>query len=495
MKRLLFFIFIALCFVACNDKEKSQSKEESHEILSEKDLQGKTVATLTGSSFEIDMAGRSDFKIVRQPTMSDCIASLRQGRIDAIVYDEVCLTDDVLRENGMKKAFRTEKSYPCAFACSKSNLDLVNKFNEFLAKLKSSGELNEITMKWQNCTDYTHPDMPEVCDTLSGEPLVVGTTYTTAPISYMILDKWYGLEIEILNRFGEYIGRPVRYHLFDFAALIPALQSGQIDMAGGVLFVTEERKRVLALTDVYYNCYGAFFIMDKDAEIKTGDPKLSDIKGSVRNNLVAENRWMFLARGLKVTLEITLLSMLFGSILGTGLLAMRRSKRAWVRRIAKFYASILRGIPMVVLLMILFYIVLVGISGIAVAVVGFTLTFTSSFASTMDNALQAVGNQQYEAGEAMGFTRIQIYRYITGPQALKRALPQFKGEAISLIKNTSVVGYLAIQDLTRACDMIRARTFEAFFPLLFITLIYFLLAWLMGKFLDFSFKIAIKHSL
>ena len=494
MKRLLFFIFIALCLVACNNKQKSRSKA-NQEILSEKDLQGKVVVTLTGSSFEIDMAGRTDFKIVRQPTLSDCIASLRQGRIDAIVYDEVCFTDEMLRENGMKKAFRTEKSYPCAFACSKSNLDLVNKFNEFLAKLKSSGELNEITMRWQNFTDYAHPNMPEACDTLSGEPLVIGTTYTTAPISYMIVDKWYGLEVEILNRFGEYIGRPVRYHLYDFAALIPALQSGQIDMAGGVLFVTEERKRVLALTDVYYNCYGAFFVMDKDVQIKTGDPGLSDIKESVKNNLVAENRWVFLARGLKVTLEITLLSMLFGSILGTGLLAMRRSQRPWVRKTASVYASVIRGIPMVVLLMILFYIVLVGFSGIAVAVVAFTLTFTSSFASTMDNALHAIGDQQFEAGEALGFNRAQIFRYITGPQALKRALPQFKSEAVSLIKNTSVVGYVAIQDLTRACDMIRARTFEAFFPLLFITIIYFLLAWLIGKFLDFIFKIAIKQTL
>lgn len=494
MKRLLFFIFIALCLVACNNKQKSRSKA-NQEILSEKDLQGKVVVTLTGSSFEIDMAGRSDFKIVRQPTLSDCIASLRQGRIDAIVYDEVCFTDEMLRENGMKKAFRTEKSYPCAFACSKSNLDLVNKFNEFLAKLKSSGELNEITMRWQKFTDYAHPNMPEACDTLSGEPLVIGTTYTTAPISYMIVDKWYGLEVEILNRFGEYIGRPVRYHLYDFAALIPALQSGQIDMAGGVLFVTEERKRVLALTDVYYNCYGAFFVMDKDVQIKTGDPGLSDIKESVKNNLVAENRWVFLARGLKVTLEITLLSMLFGSILGTGLLAMRRSQRPWVRKTASVYASVIRGIPMVVLLMILFYIVLVGFSGIAVAVVAFTLTFTSSFASTMDNALHAIGDQQFEAGEALGFNHAQIFRYITGPQALKRALPQFKSEAVSLIKNTSVVGYVAIQDLTRACDMIRARTFEAFFPLLFITIIYFLLAWLIGKFLDFIFKIAIKQTL
>lgn len=492
MKRLLYLLCITLCLVSCSKKQETKDTDEQ-EIRTEKDLEGKVVGTLTGTCFEIDFAGRSDFRLVRQPTLSDLIASLRKGRIDALLYDEVSIPDTLLHKNGLKLAFRTETSYPCAFACTKLNQDLVNKFNEFLAKLKSSGELRKITEKWMNASDYANVEMPEIQnDSLSGEPLIVGTSYTTAPISYMVGDEWHGFEIEILNRFGEYIGRPVQYRLFDFAAIIPALQSGNIDIAGGVLFVTEERQKKLILTDVYYYCYGAFFVRDLSSVIGNEASDFADFKESFNKNLLVENRWVFLARGLKVTLEITLLSLLFGSMLGIGLLAMRRSQRSWLNKAAKGYSSFLRGIPMVVLLMILFYVVLVGFSGIGVAVVAFSMTFASSFAATMDNAILAVGNQQHEAGEAMGFTEIQIFRYITGPQALKRALPQFKSEAIALIKNTSVVGYVAIQDLTRACDMIRARTFEAFFPLLFITVIYFILAWLMGKFLDFIFKIAIK---
>ena len=494
MKKLyIILLFIAIGLIACDTSQNTQLPDE--EITTFEDLNGKVVGTITGSSFEIDMAGNSNFRIVRQPTLSDLISALHKGRIDAILYDEICLPEEMLHKNGIKLALRTEYSYPCAFACTKANQDLVNKFNEFISKLKSSGELTRITQKWQDTPDIAQDSMPRASDTLQGKPLVVGTTYTTAPISYMIGNEWYGFEVEILNRFGEYIGRPVKYRLFDLSALVPALQSGTIDIAGGVLFVTEERQKVLALTYPYYYCYGAYFVVDKSVKWENGDPKLSDIKGSFNNNLLVENRWVFLARGLWVTIKITILSMFFGTLLGLGLLAMRKSHRPWMNHTAKVYSSFLRGIPMVVLLMILFYIVLVGLNGVMVAVVAFTMTFASSFASTMDNALNAVGNQQYEAGEALGFTRVQIFRYITGPQALKRALPQFKGEAVSLIKNTSVVGYVAIQDLTRACDMIRARTFEAFFPLLFITLIYFLLAWLMGKFLDLLFKIAIKYSL
>lgn len=485
-------MFITLCLVSCSKKQETQ-ETDVQEIRTEKDLEGKVVGTLTGCCFEIDYAGRSDFRLVRQPTLSDLITSLRKGRIDAILYDEVCLSDTLLRKNGLKLAFRTEKNYPCAFACTKANLDLVNKFNEFLTKLKSSGELEDIVDKWMKATDYTNLEMPDIHnDSLTGIPLVVGTSYTTAPISFMVGNEWRGLEIEILNRFGEYIGRPVHYRLFTFSALVPALQAGKIDMAGGVLFVTEERQKTLALTDIYYYAHGGFFVRDLSAKTDGEAHDFSEFKESFNKNLIVENRWVFLARGLKVTLKITLLSMLFGSMLGTGLLAMRRSQRSWLNKTAKAYSLILRGIPMVVLLMILFYIVLVGLSGIWVAVVAFTMTFASSFATIMDNAIQAVGNQQREAGEAMGFSRAQIFRYIIGPQALKRALPQFKGEAIALIKNTSVVGYVAIQDLACACDMIRARTFEAFFPLLFITIIYFILAWLMSKLLDYIFKIAIK---
>lgn len=487
MKKLL-FLFIVLCFIACEKKEEQQPADK--EITTIEDLNGKVVGTLTGSSFEIDMAGNSYFRIVRQPTLPDLIASLHKGRIDAILYDEVSLSDSLLRKNGIKIAFRTEKSYPCAFACAKSNIDLVNKFNEFLSKLKASGELLEITGKWMEASDYAKVPMPETSDSLTGEPIVVGTYYTTAPVSYMIGHDWYGFEIEILNRFGEYIGRPIEYRLFDFSALVPALQSGSIDIAGGMLFATQERQRLLALTDTYYYGYGAYFIVDKSAEKGRSVPDMSDIKGSVNSNLLVENRWLFLAKGLWVTIEITLLSLLFGSMLGIGLLAMRRSHRKWMITTAKIYSSILKGIPLVVLLMILFYIVLVGVNSVAVAVVAFSMTFASTFANMMDNAITAIGENTYKAGLALGFTPAQILRYITGPQALKDIRPQYKSEAVSLIKNTSVVGYLAIQDLTRACDMIRARTFEAVFPLFLITIIYFILAWLMGKLLDFLFKIA-----
>jgi polar amino acid transport system substrate-binding protein len=96
----------------------------------------------------------------------------------------------------------------------------------------------------------------------------------------------------------------------------------------------------------------------------------------------------------------------------------------------------------------------------------------------------SVGKGQTEAGVALGFTHFQTFIYIVLPQAARIAMPVYKGEAVSLFKNTSIVGYIAIQDLTKASDLIRSRTFDAFFPLIIISIIYFVLAWLLGKLLD-----------
>ena len=99
-------------------------------------------------------------------------------------------------------------------------------------------------------------------------------------------------------------------------------------------------------------------------------------------------------------------------------------------------------------------------------------------------SIQSVDKGQTEAGTALGFTKIQTFIHVVFPQALKNVIPVYKGEVISLLKNTSIVGYIAVVDLTKAFDLIRSRTFDAFFPLIVVAVIYFLLAWLLGTALD-----------
>ena len=138
---------------------------------------------------------------------------------------------------------------------------------------------------------------------------------------------------------------------------------------------------------------------------------------------------------------------------------------------------------MVVLLMIMFYIVFArtSISGVWVAVIGFGMNFGAYVSEMIRTGILAVDKGQMEAALALGYTKSRAFMKIVLPQAARHFLPVFQGEFISLVKMTSVVGYIAIQDLTKAGDIIRSRTYEAFFPLIAIAIVYFVIAWLLTR--------------
>jgi len=169
---------------------------------------------------------------------------------------------------------------------------------------------------------------------------------------------------------------------------------------------------------------------------------------------------------------------LFGTLLGAAVCWLRMSKNVLLRGIAKGYITVIRGTPVLVLLMLIFYVVFasVNIDPVLVAVIAFGMNFGAYVSEMFRTAIESIDKGQKEAGLAGGFTKLQTFRYIIMPQALKNVLPVYKGEFISLVKMTSIVGYIAVQDLTKASDIIRSRTFDAFFPLIMVAVLYFLLS-------------------
>jgi polar amino acid transport system substrate-binding protein len=129
--------------------------------------------------------------------------------------------------------------------------------------------------------------------------------------------------------------------------------------------------------------------------------------------------------------------------------------------------------------MIIYYVVFasVNINPVLVAVIAFGLNFGAYVSEMFRTSIESLDKGQKEAAIAGGFTKIQTFIYIILPQALRQVLPVYKGEFISLIKMTSIVGYIAVQDLTKASDIIRSRTFDAFFPLIMVAVFYLTIAW------------------
>ena len=207
---------------------------------------------------------------------------------------------------------------------------------------------------------------------------------------------------------------------------------------------------------------------------------------SFTNNLIAEDRYRMILDGLQVTLLITLCAAVLGTLLGGLICWMRMSRRRWLQQVAKVYIDLMRGTPVLVLLMLMYYVVMAPLdaTGIVVAIVTFAMNTAAYISEMLRTAIQGIDRGQTEAGLALGFTQRQTFFKIVLPQVVKAVMPVYQGEIISLLKGTSIVGYIAVADMTRASDLIRSRTFDAFFPLIVTAIIYFLMAWLIGLLLQ-----------
>ena len=191
---------------------------------------------------------------------------------------------------------------------------------------------------------------------------------------------------------------------------------------------------------------------------------------------------MLFVDGVLTTLLITVLSILFGTALGFGVFMLCRNGNAVAGGVTRFSVWLVQGMPMVVLLMILYYIIFgnVAINGIFVAVIGFTLTFGASVLGLLKMGVGAIDRGQYEAAYALGYSNRRTFFRVVLPQVIPQVLPAYRGEIVGLIKATAIVGYIAVQDLTKMGDLVRSRTYEAFFPLIAVTVIYFILEGLLG---------------
>ena len=209
----------------------------------------------------------------------------------------------------------------------------------------------------------------------------------------------------------------------------------------------------------------------------------ASLSESFQKTFIRESRWKLILEGIVTTVIISLFAILGGTVLGFLLYLSARSKYKVVSRItkviAKVYSRLIAGTPALVILMLLFYVVFgqIDVDGIIVATVGFVLIFGAFVYGQLELTVEGVDKGQTEAAYALGYSRNRTFFRIVLPQAMKMFIPVYSSEIIGLIKATSVVGYIAVNDLTKMGDIIRSNTYEAFFPLIAVAVIYFLITW------------------
>ncbi|MBP5549386.1 MAG: ABC transporter permease subunit [Bacteroidales bacterium] len=475
MKRLVYFIVSTLLLVSCGNKT------QTIELNIPDDLAGHSVATIACCAYEKDISSRTDINCQLYNSSSDLLQALLSGQTEIVMYDEAVYNAIIRKEYDIKIAMLGDQSFPTAFLFRKDDSELVRTFNAVQRRMIEDGTMQKLidfwlTDKFAEAESYTH-----IPAETSGEPLRVATVLPTAPISFMVDGEWYGIEIDMIRELAKELHRPLEIKLYDNASGFMAVQSGQADILCGIVFVTPERQEKFLFSEPYHSYHTAYFVLDHDAESQDHG-FIAGIKKGINKTLFVENRWRLIVDGLLKTLKISIVAILLGSLLGVGLYSMANSRRKWLRSCAKVYRSFISGIPELVLLLVMFYVVFAntGVSPDIVAIITFALFFASGASHIYKASLDAIPCGQTEAGLALGFTKSQSFFNIVLPQAFRIGLPLYKGQCISLLKGTSIVGYIAIQDITRAGDIIRSRTFDAIVPLLFVTILYFLLVWLIG---------------
>jgi His/Glu/Gln/Arg/opine family amino acid ABC transporter permease subunit len=208
-----------------------------------------------------------------------------------------------------------------------------------------------------------------------------------------------------------------------------------------------------------------------------------DFQTGFYNNFIKDERYMFIFNGLKLTIFISIFAILLGIIIGFTLAFFKLSKSRLLQRIASAYISVIRGTPMVTQLLIIYYVIFgsVNISKILVAVIAFGLNSGAYVAEIVRAGIQSVDKGQMEAGRSLGLSYRETMTHIVVPQAIKNIFPALVNEFIVLIKETAIVGYIALEDLTKGADIIRSRTYDPIMPLLSAAFIYFVVITLLSK--------------
>lgn len=411
---------------------------------------------------------------------ADVLTALRQGKVTGTMLDRpnfnaVKRTDDKLSATVVPQ-YSVEIGF--GFQKTDSGYALQAQMNAFLDQLKKDSRLDSMLDKWYG---ESEPSESIPLDELKVNPktLRVSIDTTRKPFVYMYEGKPVGFEIETLYLFCKEYGYNVEIEDVSFASGLAGLAGEKYDLVCGGLYMTPERKESVNFSEPYMAAEVVMAAYEKSGF----DNLFASVGESFEKTFIRESRWKLIVEGIFTTLLISICAVLGGTLLGFLLYLAARAKNkilsAAARVFARIYSKLIMGTPTLVVLMLLFYVVFgsADISGTMVAIVGFILTFGSFVYGQLALTVDAVDKGQTEAAYALGYSRNQTFFLIVLPQAMRMFLPVYSSEIVGLIKATSVVGYIAVNDLTKMGDIIRGNTYEAFFPLIAVAFIYFMITW------------------
>ena len=477
MKKLIIGCWL-LAVVGC-------SRDGGCEIRTAADLKGKRVAHMSSGFHKQELiALQPDVVFDPYSEYSFAFESLRNGKIDAISIGKTYADIWLAKFTG---EFRVAFEYADDVCCFllKKNMPLKPKLDAELRRMNASGETGAIYRKWIAASkEGTVPELPRATAP-AGAPVVrVACAAQSEPWCFVANGEIVGIDMEVLIVAANRLGVRLKPKVYSWGGMVDCVNAGRCEIANGGIYVAGCEFPTVDASEEYAD--EKMCILVRNEDFGGGASGLVDfaqsLKASFVRTFVTENRWKMLAEGFGVTLFITFLSVFLATLLAFPVWWARSASNAFVSACAKGYIAIMQGTPLLVFLMVLFYVVFgkVDIAGVWVAIIGFSLNASAYLGEVLRSGVDSVPRGQVEAALALGYTpRRAFFRFVL-PQAVRTVLPVYRGQVVILLKNTSIVGYIAIGDLTKASDLVRSRTYESFFPIITTALIYFVAAWLIA---------------
>lgn len=468
---LMTILLAASTLSGCGSKNAEKSA-----VSSVKDLSGAKIGVQLGTTGDLYV---SDYEskgstILRYTKASDAIQALKQGKVDCIVVDQA--PAEVFLHNNtdlsiLKEEFSKEDYAICI---SKENEKLKDKINQAIGTLKKNGTIQKIMNYYIG--DSTKGKSPYKKDTTverTNGTLVVATNATFEPYEYMQGEEIVGIDMDLAQAICDFLGMDLKVENLEFDAIINSVQSGKADIGLAGMTVTEERLQSIDFTDSYTTSTQVIVVRNGESSA------ITSLKQKFYSNFIEDNRYLYLVKGLLITLQITILAILLGVAIGFLVGILRTvcdgsKKYKLLNLLLKGYVTIIRGTPTMIQLLIIYYVIFASsnMNKVLIAVIAFGVNSSAYVAEIVRSGINSVDPGQFEASKSMGFSYGQTMRYVILPQAVKNVLPALGNEFIVLLKETAIAGYIGIMDLTRGGDYIRSRTFEAFLPLIAVALVY-----------------------
>ncbi len=466
-------------------------------------LTGLEVGTVLGTTYDSDVLNYvpdgPTFKYYSE--MSEMLIALKRGGIAACCLDKPVADIAVSRNVGLTLMPQDAGLDANAVALPKGSR-LTKSVSEIVSMLVNDGTMDQLEQEWCNSPEQNR-SLPEKDWSTTNGVIRCAVDDATEPMSYRNeKGELVGLEVELANIIAKELNCELVLIPMSFDSVMSALSTNSVDMAIAGISITNERSELYDLSPAYRSAKVTLVTRDVSA---TPNNLLSRLSSMIVSSFARYGHGETLLSGLLITLLLVATSIPVGLAIGTGLASHivllsdpfdfgeQEGRRGFVKNTRNIIRAVLIGfetlmleVPIVIVLLILRYLLfdIASVPGVVVSFVGLAAALAASVSNIIREAVESLGSHPWELAASLGYTRWQTIHYVILPLVYKTNASSFHAAIVQTVFDTSVVGLIAVNDITRAADLVRARTTEAL-PAMFVTTSVYLI---LSKLLSMALK-------